>query len=68
MNLTKTIRKTPVDLNLETAGTTYVEPGLKQQPKYDDEDKWVSAAQAWGLISALLPFLRQCFLYLRRCS
>jgi hypothetical protein len=44
MNLTKTIRKTPVDLNLETAGTTYVDPGLKQQPKYDDEDKWVRDA------------------------
>uniref|UniRef100_A0A383W9Z7 Thioredoxin domain-containing protein n=1 Tax=Tetradesmus obliquus TaxID=3088 RepID=A0A383W9Z7_TETOB len=40
MNLTKTIRKTPVDINLESAGTTYVDPGIKQQPKYDDEDKW----------------------------
>lgn len=45
MNLTKTIRKTPVDLNLETAGVTYVEQGTKQQPKYDDEDKWVSWIQ-----------------------
>eukprot|EP00882_Tetradesmus_deserticola_P024122 GHRQ01026351.1.p1 GENE.GHRQ01026351.1~~GHRQ01026351.1.p1 ORF type:complete len:372 (+),score=79.39 GHRQ01026351.1:168-1283(+) len=40
MNLTKTIRKTPVDLNLESAGVTYVDSGTKQQPKYDDEDKW----------------------------
>jgi hypothetical protein len=48
MNLTKTIRKTPVDLNLETAGTTYVDPGNKPQPKYDDEDKWVSARPFYG--------------------
>jgi hypothetical protein len=48
MNLTKTIRKTPVDLNLETAGTTYVDPGNSPKPKYDEEDKWVSAQPLYG--------------------
>jgi hypothetical protein len=49
MNLSKTIRKTPVDINLESAGTTYVDPGIKQQPKYDDEDKWVSGQHMFAV-------------------
>lgn len=41
MNLTKTLRKTPIDLNLDHHGAAY-EDNHKVQPKYDDEDMWVS--------------------------
>jgi hypothetical protein len=41
MNLTKTLRKTAIDLNLDHHGSTY-EDNHKVQPKYDDEDMWVS--------------------------
>lgn len=46
MNLTKTIGKVPIDLNLNAAG--HAVPDHAQHPpggpKYDPEDKWVSAA------------------------
>lgn len=41
MNLTKTLRKAPIDVNLDRQGPSYEEQH-KAQPKYDDEDKWVS--------------------------
>jgi hypothetical protein len=41
MNLTKTLRKTPIDLHLDHHGAAY-EDNHKVQPKYDDEDMWVS--------------------------
>lgn len=50
MNLTKTIRKTPVDLALERQGETYVDTP-KQQPKYDEEGKWVRVAACWAPVT-----------------
>jgi hypothetical protein len=41
MNLTKTIRKTPVDLDLRRQGAAY-DDSKKADVKYDDEDAWVS--------------------------
>lgn len=41
MNLTKTVRKAPVDINLDRQGAAY-EDTHKVEPKYDDEDMWVS--------------------------
>ena len=41
MNLTKTVRKTPVDLDLSKAGAAQDgDGGARPAPKYDDEDKW----------------------------
>lgn len=40
MNLTKTLRKVPVDINLDRQGAAY-EDKHQVQPKYDDEDMWV---------------------------
>ena len=37
----QTLRKTPIDLNLDHHGAAY-EDNHKVQPKYDDEDMWVS--------------------------
>eukprot|EP00775_Hariotina_reticulata_P009534 gene9534-9698_t len=39
MNLTKTLRKAPIDLNLEKQGAAY-EDTHKVEPKYDAEDMW----------------------------
>lgn len=47
MNLTKTLRKTPIDLNLDHHGAAY-EDNHKVQPKYDDEDMWVSKQRPKG--------------------
>lgn len=47
MNLTKTLRKTPIDLNLDHHGAAY-EDNHKVQPKYDDEDMWVSHEGSQG--------------------
>ncbi len=47
MNLTKTLRKTPIDLNLDHHGAAY-EDNHKVQPKYDDEDMWVSRGVSPG--------------------
>jgi hypothetical protein len=41
MNLTKTVRKAPIDLNMDRQGAAY-EDTHKHDPKYDDEDMWVS--------------------------
>lgn len=41
MNLTKTLRKVPIDINLDRHGAAY-EDKHKVEPKYDDEDMWVS--------------------------
>jgi hypothetical protein len=45
MNLTKTLRKTAIDLNLDHHGASY-EDNHKVQPKYDAEDMWVSGCVA----------------------
>lgn len=47
MNLTKTIRKSPVDVNLDLAGPVYLEDNHanKAGPKYDEEHLWVSSRQ-----------------------
>jgi hypothetical protein len=45
MNLTKTLRKAPIDLNLEKQGASY-EDTHKVEPKYDAEDMWVSGLEA----------------------
>lgn len=42
MNLTKTVRKVPIDLDLQKAGAAVEDTGHKDGPKYDDEDAWVS--------------------------
>lgn len=52
MNLTKTLRKTPIDLNLDHHGAAY-EDNHKVQPKYDDEDMWVSHLGCWGTAGTL---------------
>ncbi len=43
MNLTKTVRKVPIDLNLEKAGVAVDENHGKKEggPKYDAADTWV---------------------------
>jgi hypothetical protein len=41
MNLTKTVRKAPIDINMDRQGAAY-EDTHKHDPKYDDEDMWVS--------------------------
>eukprot|EP00878_Enallax_costatus_P015263 GHUV01015981.1.p1 GENE.GHUV01015981.1~~GHUV01015981.1.p1 ORF type:complete len:142 (+),score=11.00 GHUV01015981.1:198-623(+) len=41
MNLTKTLRKVPIDINLDRQGAAY-EDKHQVQPKYDEEDMWVS--------------------------
>jgi hypothetical protein len=53
MNLTKTITKTPIDINLEKQGATYLDQNNKKQPKYDEEHLWVSKAHS-GTTMALL--------------
>jgi hypothetical protein len=40
MNLTKTVRKMPIDLDLSAAGGEHEDHG-RAAPKYDDADKWV---------------------------
>lgn len=44
MNLTKTVRRVPIDLDLNKAGAAEVDSssGPKPGPKYDPEDSWVS--------------------------
>lgn len=46
MNLTKTVRKAPIDLDLSEVGHAVEDSGgggaHGPGPKYDDEDKWVS--------------------------
>lgn len=46
MNLTKTITKTPIDINLEKQGATYVDQNNKKLPKYDEEHLWVRKAHS----------------------
>lgn len=43
MNLTKTVSKTPIDVNLDLAGPVYHEQQhtAKTSPKYDEEHLWV---------------------------
>jgi len=45
MNLTKTVRKVPIDINLEKAGVSVDESHGRVEggPKYDAEDTWVRA-------------------------
>ena len=43
LNLTKTVRKVPITLDLERAGAAYEDAHdarAKPGPKYDDEDEW----------------------------
>ena len=41
MNLTKTIRKLPIDAVFNRAGHAYEDDHSKAAVKYDDEDMWV---------------------------
>lgn len=49
LNLTKTVRKTPIDFDLQQVGVTH-EDRKKQEPKYDD---WVPLT--FSLFLTLLP-------------
>ncbi|KAI8473082.1 MAG: protein disulfide isomerase [Monoraphidium minutum] len=40
MNLTKTVRKVPIDLDMQRAGAAVEDAGKQPAPKYDDEDTW----------------------------
>lgn len=52
MNLTKTVRKAPIDLNMDRQGAAY-EDTHKHDPKYDDEDMWVSGVVRLSVVLLL---------------
>jgi len=54
MNLTKTVRKTPIDLELQHVGAAVGDESTHKEggPKYDAEDMWVSGVVGvgWGVL------------------
>jgi hypothetical protein len=61
MNLTKTVQKSPIDLDLKQTGAVVADHATHKQggPKYDAEDMWVShdgwpwcvmVCQGWWLV------------------
>jgi hypothetical protein len=51
MNLTKTVRKVPIDLDLQKAGVAVDDAGSGHKPggpKYDAEDTWVGGPGVRG--------------------
>lgn len=58
MNLTKTVRKSPIDLHLQRVGAHFVDEDSSTQkaaPKYDSEDTW------YEHVDVALPLSRQTF-------
>ena len=52
LNLTKTVRKVPITLDLERAGAAYEDAAdahSQPGPKYDDEDEW------WDHVNVTAP-------------
>eukprot|EP00878_Enallax_costatus_P014548 GHUV01015219.1.p1 GENE.GHUV01015219.1~~GHUV01015219.1.p1 ORF type:complete len:378 (+),score=57.58 GHUV01015219.1:239-1372(+) len=59
MNLTKTVQKTPIDVNLDLAGPVYQEEAhtTKSSPKYDEEHLW------WEHLDLTQPLSRANFMF-----
>lgn len=55
MNLTKTVRKAPINLELERVGAA-TDDVHKPEVKYDDEGRFVSIQiDAWIMLSIRMP-------------
>jgi hypothetical protein len=63
MNLTKTIRKLPIDAVFNRAGHAYEDDHSKAAVKYDDEDMWVSRG-VWDALRCMLSCWRKWELYI----
>ena len=48
LNITKTVRKTPINLELQRTGAAVDDSHKKKDPKYDHEDRFVSARVGGG--------------------
>ena len=48
LNITKTVRKTPINLELQRTGAAVDDSHKKKDPKYDHEDRFVSAREGVG--------------------
>ena len=48
LNITKTVRKTPINLELQRTGAAVDDSHKKKDPKYDHEDRFVSAREGGG--------------------